>query len=280
MTGFWVLARKEVLEQRRTWRFLALVAVFTALALLVSIIPFIVTEVRDEPQGVQMARDVLRVFGFTTVGLGTLLAIIVAMGSLASERASGTAAMTLSKPVTRSAFVAAKFLGLVLSIFAALAIASAVIYILTLILIDNGGLAGFARFMAVIGVYLVFITSIAFFWSGMFSRQLLAGGIGLVLFIAFIPLSEIPHTQRYWPVNSVEWASDSLFPEVREVGPVDEIIIPAPGRASSNAHLEEGRVRSVRVEERSDYWSAFAVALGAIGLLSTGAWAVFRRKEL
>ena len=43
MTGFWVLVRKEVLEQRRTWRFLALVAVFTTLALLISIVAFVVT---------------------------------------------------------------------------------------------------------------------------------------------------------------------------------------------------------------------------------------------
>ncbi len=224
MTGFLALARKEVLEQRRTWKFLALVGVFTILALLTSIIPFIVTEVRDEPQDLQMARDMLRVFGFTIVGLGTLLAIIVAMGSLAYERASGTAAMTLSKPVSRSAFVAAKYLGFVLSIYAALAIASALMYILTLVLIDNGGLAGFALFMAIIGVYLVFIGSIAFFWSGMFSRQLLAGGIALVLFIAFLPLSEIPHTQRYWPVNTVDWA-ESNFSELEEQSSIDEVIV-------------------------------------------------------
>ena len=30
----------------------------------------------------------------------------------------------------------------------------------------------------------------------------------------------------------------------------------------------------------SDYWSAFAISLGLIGLLSVGAWGVFRRKEL
>ena len=250
MTGFWALARKEVLEQRRTWKFLALVGVFTALALLTAIIPFIVTEVRDEPQDVQMAHDLLRVFGFTTVGLGSLLAIFVAMGSLANERASGTAAMTLSKPVTRSAFVAAKFLGIVFSIFAALGIASAVMFVLTLVLIDDGGLAGFTRYMATIGVYLVFIGSIAFFWSGMFSRQLLAGGIALVLFIAFIPLSEIPRTQRYWPINTVDWAERN-FSELGEQSSIDEIIVPnssgAGVRLEGRGSFGEGAVVVERV---------------------------------
>ena len=243
MIGFWALARKEAEEQRGTWKFLALVGGFTALALLVSIIPFIVSEVKDEPQGVLEARDVLRVFGFTIVGLGTLLTIIVAMGSLAGERASGTAAMTLSKPVSRSAFVSTKFLGLATSILAALAIASAVMYVLTLVLIDDGGLAGFARYMAIIGVYLVFIGSIAFFWSGMFLRQLLAGGIALVLFIVMQPLSAIPHTQRYWPISTIEWA-ESSFSELEEQSPIDEIIV-LPGSVSE---VRGGEKRATRVE--------------------------------
>ena len=251
MIGFWALARKEVLEQRRTWKFLALVDVFTALALLVGIIPFIVTEVTDEPQDVQMARDLLRVFGFTAISLGSLMAIIVAMGSLAGERASGTAAMTLSKPVTRAAFVSAKFLGMVFSIFAALAIASAFMFVLTLILIDDGGLAGFARYMATIGIYLVFIGSIAFFWSGMFTRQLLAGGIALVLFLAFIPLSEIPHTQRYWPINTVDWA-ESNFSELEEQSFIDETIVPNSSIAGVRLEGRGGFGEGAVVVERAE----------------------------
>ena len=241
MTGFWALARKELLEQRRSWRFMALVGVFTTLALLTTIIPFIVFVVRDMDRGLDDARQVLLAFGFVSVGLGTLLAIIVSMGSLAGERASGTAAMTLSKPVTRFAFVSAKFLGIVVSIFAALAIASIIKYVLTLFMFDDGGLLGFARFMGIIGVYLVFIGSIAFFWSGMFNRHLLAGGIALVLFIAFIPLSEIPHTQRYWPLNTVEWA-ESNFAELHEPSPIDEVIVPLG--SASGVRGREGR-RSV-----------------------------------
>ena len=64
MSGFWVLVRKEILEYRRTWRFLAMAGFFTALALLISIIPFIVAEVTDEPRGPDEAREVLGGFGF------------------------------------------------------------------------------------------------------------------------------------------------------------------------------------------------------------------------
>ena len=244
MTGFWALTRKEVLEQRRTWKFLAMVGVFTVVALIVSIVPYIVTEVRDEQMADSAALDLLQSFSFTIIGLGTLLSIIISMGSLANERANGTAAMTLSKPVTRAAFVAPKFLGLVVSVYAALAISSAVMYILTLILVGDGGLAEFAALMAVIGVYMVFIGSIAFFWSGMFTRQLVAGGLALLLFVVQPPLLAIPHTERYWPISTPTWGLSFMEAGDREA------------------------------------WPAFLIACGLIALLSTGAWAVFRRKEL
>ena len=202
--------------------------------------------VRGESRDAELAQDLLLGFGFSVFGLGTLLAIIIAMGSLASERASGTAAMTLSKPVTRAAFVGAKFLGLVLSIFAALAIASAMMYILTLIFFDYFSLWRFSAFMAVIGVYLVFVGSIAFFWSGMFSRPLLAGGLALFLWIAQQPLSAIPHTWDYWPVHVAMWGAN--------VSGIDD--------------------------DGDSGWQSFPIALGSIALLSTGAWVVFRRKEL
>ena len=246
MSGFWVLARKELMEQRQTWKFAAMVGIFVALALLISMIPFIVAVVKGDPRGPEEARDLLLGFGIAVFGLGTLLAIIVSMGSIAGERASGTAAMTLSKPVTPAAFVATKFMGLVHSIFGALAIGSVVMYLLTLVLFDNGGLSNFAGFIAILGVYLVFIASITFFWSGMFRRQMLAGGLALFLFIAQQPLAEIPHTQRYWPITTAEWGADVMNMD----------------------------------EEADADWPSFPIALGSIALLSVGAWGAFRRKEL
>ncbi len=248
MTGFWALAWKEVLEQRRTWKFLALVGIFTAVSLLVAIIPFAITEVKGESQGAEEARQLFQGYGITIFTLGTLVTIIVAMGSLSVERASGTAAMTLSKPVTRAAFVGAKFLGLALSIFTALVVGSAVMYVLTIILFDYWSVARFAAFMAIIGVYLIFIASITFFWSGMFRRQLLAGGLALLLFIVQGAVSEIPHTQRYWPINAPEWGAG--------ITDVDEGV------------------------QQGGYWTSFAISWASIAVLGVGTWAVFRRKEL
>ena len=244
MNGFGTLARKEILEQRRTWKFVAMAAILALPAILGPTIFAIVTRVRNDSHGLAEAVEALENIGGTMTFLGTFVAIIIAMGLLASERDSGTAAMTLSKPVTRSAFVGAKVMGLTLSIFGAVAIASSVAYILTQILFANGGLARFAQGMAVNATFLLFIGSVAFFWSAMFTRQLLAGGIAFATFIVLNILRAVPHAERYLPVAAPDWAASII-------------------RANT-----------------SNEWPAFAIACGCIVLLPVAAWAVFRRKEL
>ncbi len=245
MTGFWVLARKEVLEQRRTKKFLALVVVFTLVAVLSPSIFAIVLTVQDEPRGLEQAREILsEVGGGVIPALGTFLAIVITMGALANERATGTAAMTLSKPVTRSAFVSAKFLGLLLSIFGAMVIAAATAYVLTLILFADVGLGRFALGIVVSATYLLFIGSVTLFFSAFLTRQLLVGGIAFVTYIVLNILRVVPHAERYLPVASPEWSL------------------------------------SIIRSETNDYWPAFAIACGLIVVLNVAAWAVFRGKEL
>ena len=245
MTGVWALTRKELLEQRRTRKFLAMAIVFTLTAVLGPVIFRIVQHFQDKPHGVEEAVEALENIGGEIIPFfGTFLVIIIAMGSLAGERASGTAAMTLSKPVTRSAFVAAKFVGVALSIFGAVAIAGTVAYLLTLLLFANGGLGRFALGLMINATFLLYVGSIALFWSAMFSRPLLAGGITGALMIVQLNLLAIPHTDRYWPILIPQWAT------------------------------------SIIRDDATDQWPGFAIAWGLIALLSVASWAIFRRKEL
>ena len=246
MNGFWALVKKEALEQRRTWKLAGMIGVYTLLGLAIVIVAFIVAEIQDEPRTSNLAEGLLYAFGLTLTGVGTFIAIIIAMGAIAGERASGTAAMTLSKPVTRLAFVAVKFIGLVLSIYIAIAVASGIMFLATVILIDTWSAWRFFVFMAIVGVYLVFNASVAFFWSGMFSRQLLAGGLAVLIFFILTPLAGIPKTEGYWPIDLIEFAG--------------------------NVADEESVV--------GDTWKSLAVSLGAIAVLASGSWLVFRRKEL
>ena len=71
--------------------------------------------------------------------------------------------MTLSKPVSVAAFVSARFFGLSSSIYLGLAAGSAIMYILTTILIGYYDAATFAIYMSIIGLYLVYVASLTFF---------------------------------------------------------------------------------------------------------------------
>ena len=246
MNGFWALAKKEALEQRRTWKLAGMAGVYTFLGLAIVIVAFIVAEIQDEPRTSDLAEGLLYAFGLTLTGVGTFIAIIISMGAIAGERASGTAAMTLSKPVTRLAFVAVKFIGLVLSIYIAIAVASGIMFLATVILIDTWSAWRFFLFMAIVGVYLVFNASVAFFWSGMFSRQLLAGGLAVLIFFILTPLAGIPKTEGYWPIDLIQFA----------------------GNVADEESVVDGT------------WKSLAVSLGAIAALASGSWLVFRRKEL
>ena len=244
MTGFWVLMRKELLEHRRSGKFLAMVAVLSIPAVLAPTIFAIVTDVRDDAHALELAIDALEGVAGIITGLGIFMSIIVTMGLLAGERASGTAAMTLSKPVTRAAFVAAKALAVALSILIAVTVASVIAYLLVLLLFANGGLDRFAAGMAVNAGFLLFIGAVAFFWSAVLTRQMAAGGITFATSIVLSVLRGFQGAERYLPVVSSDWA------------------------------------RSIIGRDTSDQWPGFVIACGCAVLLPVASWVVFRYKEL
>ena len=247
MTGLWALLRKEFLEQRRSRKFLALAGLFLVIGILPPTIAFIVFEVTDEPRTAADAQDALTFFiGIVGFVLGPLLAIMVMMGSLAVERDSGTAAMTLHKPVTRLAFVTAKLVGFALTILLAMVLSATVFFLLTLLVFGDGGVVRFAGAVAVTTGYLIFLGSIAFFWSALLRSSIGAGGFALFTWVALGILLAVPKADRYLPVSTPNWAQNLVWNE----------------------------------EGSGNLWPAFLVAMGCMALLSVGAWAVFRRKEL
>ena len=208
MTGFWPLLRKEMLELRRTWRALSIFAIFALVAVVVPVIARIVIWVRDI--GLTPGADMMEGIGITITVLGTFMAIILTMGALAQERASGTAAMTLSKPVTRGAFVAAKFVSMIVALGAALAGAWLVAFVAVTLLFEYPGFVAPVLGFAVIGGYLLYIGSTAFFFSSMMKAHLGAGGMAFGAYVLMQPLNAIPHTYRYLPTNTVDYAASVL----------------------------------------------------------------------
>lgn len=119
MSGFASLLKKEFLEIRRTWRlptvggvllFFAIMSPIAALAtpaLVASVVgsqPGLVIEVPDPTYVDSYAQWVKNLSQ-----IGLLLVVFSSAGLLAGERASGTAVLVASKPVSRFAIAASKF---------------------------------------------------------------------------------------------------------------------------------------------------------------------------
>ena len=119
MRGYTVLLTKEITEQWRTGRLLVLAVIFVLFGLASPVLA------KYTPDIVKLAassidihlptpsiKDAVAQLIKTLSQVGILTAILLAMGSVAGEKESGTAAFVLVKPVGRFAFLAAKFSGL------------------------------------------------------------------------------------------------------------------------------------------------------------------------
>ncbi|HEY7199807.1 MAG TPA: ABC transporter permease subunit [Candidatus Dormibacteraeota bacterium] len=210
MSTLAVLLRKELREQWRTLRLPIAVVVFFCLGvgspLLARYTPEIVrslaspelAKVIPEPR----LADAIVQFVKNMGQIGALMAIVLAMGSVATERERGTAAFVLSKSATRFQFLAAKLLALAVTLAASVAVAGLAAYAYTAALF--AALApGFAVTCALILVALLVIATVTFTVSTVTGSTVAAGAVGFVALIAGGMLSILPRVDPYTPFGMV-----------------------------------------------------------------------------
>ncbi len=117
-TAFIAATRKELLQQWRTKRVIVVAAVFAFIGLLSPLAAKFTPEIiRMVPGGEQFAAlipepsvgDVMAQYVKNLTQFGFMIAILLGMGAIAGEKEKGTAALILSKPMPRWAFVCSKF---------------------------------------------------------------------------------------------------------------------------------------------------------------------------
>jgi len=217
VTGLGLLLRKEIREQARTMRLVAVVAVFALLGLLSPVFARYVREIVEAVGGGQfegmipepVVGDAVVQFTKNMGQFGVLIAILVAMGSVATETERGTAAFLLTKPITRGAFVAAKVIAIGALLALALAVAGVLCWIYTTILFEPLPVAGFAGAVAVVWLSLAAFAAVTFLASVVTRSGLAAGGLGFGAFVATGILSALPAIGPYMP-TSLWGAADAL----------------------------------------------------------------------
>jgi ABC-2 type transport system ATP-binding protein len=253
VTGVGLLLRKELREQVRTMRLVVVVAVFALLGLLSPVFARYVREIVEAVGGGQfegmipapVVGDAVAQFTKNMGQFGVLIAILITMGSVATEKERGTAAFLLSKPFTRGAFVAAKAAAIGGLLGLGVAVAGVLCWTYTTILFEPLPLAGFAGAVILVWLSLAVFAALTFLASVVTRSAVVAGGVGFGVFVAVGILSALPGIGPFMP-TSLWGAADVLA-----LGTVPDSLL---GLVLFNV----------------------ALVAGAVGL----AWLSFRRQEL
>ena len=209
MTGFAALLRKELLEQWRTTRLQVVATVFLLVGLTSPLLARFTPEILEAVGGEQFqivlptptAADAYDQLAKNLGQFGALIAVLLAMGSVATEKERGTAALILTKPVSRGAFLVAKLVVIATTLGISTAIAAAGAWFYTFVLFEPLPVAGFVAATILQWLALVAYAAITFLGSTLTRSALAAAGLGVAAFIVLGILGIVPAIGRYLPTG-------------------------------------------------------------------------------
>jgi ABC-2 type transport system permease protein len=252
MAGLSALLRKELLEQWRTLRFGVVAAIFVLIGLSSPLLARFTPQILEAVGGSQFrivlpppsTADAVDQLLKNVGQLGAFVAILLPMGAVATEKERGTAALLLTKPAGRAAFLVSKVVAIGATLGVAVGLAAAGAWFYTLVLFEPLPVAGYAAAAVLQWLALVAVASVTFLGSTLTRSSLLAAGLGFVGFIVFGVLSALPGLGRYSPIALT--------------GPARQLALGRP----------------------ADALGPSAVAVAVIAGLVLASWLAFRRQEL
>jgi ABC-2 type transport system permease protein len=209
MTGLGPLLGKELREQWRTRRLLVVAVVFIALGIgspfLARYTPEIIQALGGVPFEIEFPEPTLAdAAGQWLKNLGQagiLTAILLTMGSVATEKERGTAALLLTKPASRGAFLVAKLLAIGATLGVSLVLASAAGYFYTVLLFEAPPVDGWAGMTGLLLLALLAYVALTFLGSTLTRSAMAAAGLGVAGMIVLAAVSALPRVAPYTPAG-------------------------------------------------------------------------------
>jgi ABC-2 type transport system permease protein len=210
MMGFTVLLRKELLEQLRTGRLIAVAAVFVLFGILGPLTDRYMKELLDAvgtgtggfsvqvpPPSLEGAAGQLLK---NLSQFGIICALLLAMGSVAWEKERGTAGLILTKPASRAAFLGAKLAAIALNLAVAVALGCGLGYLYSDLLYPAPfAIGGYVEMMLLLWWMLVIFATITLLGSTLTRSAIAAAGIGLVALLVLGIVGALPVVGTYMP---------------------------------------------------------------------------------
>jgi ABC-2 type transport system permease protein len=209
MNGFRVLIKKEIMEQWRTFRLPVVAIIFLIFGFLspltAKFLPEIIKLAGGEQFNLQIptptVKDAVDQLMKNVGQFAPLAAILLAMGSIVTEKERGTAALVLTKPVNRWAFLFAKFGGLAITMGGAILAAYSGAYFYTVVLFEALPVGGYLASFALIFVMVLVFVAVTLLGSVLVNSAIAAGAIGLTVWIGFGLVGAIPRVSEYLPTG-------------------------------------------------------------------------------
>lgn len=214
MTGFTVLLGKELREQLRTYRLPVVTIVFLLFGILSPVLARYTKELigalgSQATGGIQIVvpppsvADAVDQLLKNLSQFGILIAILLAMGTVASEKERGTAGLILTKPASRLSFLLAKLIAIGATLAVAVGVGCAIGYVYILLLFEGASLppGGYAE-MAFLLWLAIFAYAAPTFLGSTLTRSAAAGaGIGFVALIVTGIIGALPTIGKYMPLT-------------------------------------------------------------------------------
>jgi ABC-2 type transport system permease protein len=214
---FRTLVAKEFREQWRTWKAIVFLAVFLVTGIISPILakytPELLKSIPDLPAGLvdiiptPTVADSVAQYLKNTGQFGILLVILLTMGVVAQEKERGTAAMLLTKPVSRSAVILAKWLTGMTLVLAGLLVDGLACLAYTAVLFEPIPFGPFWTLNLLLLVYLGVYLTVALMASTLARSQSIAAAGAFGGLIVLLIFGSLPRVSDYMPGQLVTWGS-------------------------------------------------------------------------
>jgi len=226
---FRTLLAKEFREQWRTWKMLVFLAVFLITGIISPVLakytPELLKMVPNLPAGLAdfiptpTVADSVVQYLKNTEQFGILLVILLTMGVVAQEKEHGTAAMLLTKPVSRSAVILAKWLAGMTILLAGLLVGGLACLAYTVVLFEPLPFGAFWVMNLLLFVYLGVYLTVALMASTLARSQAIAAAGAFGGLVVLIILGSLPRLSDYMPGQLVTWGSSLVLQSAHTAWP-------------------------------------------------------------
>jgi ABC-2 type transport system permease protein len=234
---FITAVRKELWQQWRTKRVLVVTAVFLGFGLTSPLLARFTPELLRSIEGAEQfaeliprptAADSVAQYIKNITQFGFILAILLGMGAVAGEKEKGEAALILSKPLPRWAFVMSKFVAQAAVYAVAFLLAALGAYYYTVLLFGDFAFGQFLAGNGLLLLWLLVFTAVTLLGSTIARSVGAAAGIALAGAVLLLVMGSIPQLAHFAPSGLVAWAS--------QLG-LEGAITPNPAALAANSAL-------------------------------------------